>query len=60
MTAMTLDNMILCETFVILLYVVYILHSETFAEINDTSLYIHVYVFMSVERQVYLHVVKYM
>ena len=41
---MTLNNMLLCETFVILLYVVYILHSETFAEINDTSSYIHVYV----------------
>ena len=44
MTAMTLDIMLLRETFVKLLYVVYILHSETFAEINETSSYIHIYV----------------
>ena len=38
--------MLLCETFVIfdITYVVYIQHSETFAEINYTSSYVHIYV----------------
>ena len=43
---MTLHIMLLCETFVIfdITYVVYIQHSETFAEINYTSSYVHIYV----------------